>query len=141
MPEPFDRYIRGLAQTERMAPGDLASYQEQLLIRLVRHARDRVPFYRRRLDALFNANGEVDLSHWNEVPILSRDEAVASGRDMRVAQLPAQYGAIGTFKTSGSTDVPLEFASNGLVFLTANALFTRMTRWFGLDVSRPLAAI
>jgi phenylacetate-CoA ligase len=141
MSEPFDRYVNGLAQTERMPLHDLAHYQEQLLVRLVRHARELVPFYRHRLDVLFTASGGVDLSRWNEVPILTRDDAIAGGRALRAGQLSAEYGALGTFRTSGSTDVPLEFASNALVFVTANALFTRMTRWFGLDPSRPLAAI
>jgi phenylacetate-CoA ligase len=141
MQELFDRYSRALERTERMSLRELARYQEQLLIRLVRHAGNELPFYRSRLGSLFKANDEVDLSRWNEVPILSRDEATAHGRQMRVARLPAEYGAIGEFRTSGSTGVPLEIASNGLVFLTANALLTRMTRWFGLEISRPLAAI
>lgn len=141
MDAPFDRFIGSLAQTERMPLPALAHYQEQLLVRLVRHACDALPFYRSRLRALFAADGRIDLSHWNEVPILSRDEVFAHGRDMRVTQLPAEYGAIGEFRTSGSTGQRLEIAANGLVFLTANALFTRMARWFGLDNSRPLAAI
>jgi phenylacetate-CoA ligase len=141
MQELIEHYSRALAQTERMSLRELAHYQEQLLVRLVRHARDELPFYRSRLGVLFTANGEVELSRWNDVPILRRDEVTERGWEMRVSHLPADYGAIGEFRTSGSTGVPLEIASNGLVFVAANALFTRMIRWFGLDNSRPLAAI
>jgi len=37
--------------------------------------------------------------------------------------------------------VPLKFATNGMVFLAANALFTRAIRRFGLHPSKPLAFI
>lgn len=141
MQELVERYSRALAKTERMSLRDLTHYQEQLLAHLVRHARDELPFYRSRLGALFRANGEVDLSRWNEVPILRRDEVSEHGREMRVSHLPAGYGAIREFRTSGSTGVPLEIASNELVFVASNALLTRMIRWFGLDNSRPLATI
>ena len=124
-----------------MPPRDLARYQEGFLVRLVRHAHERLPFYRDRLAPLFSPDGKIDLSCWNEVPILKRDQVVAMGREMRVAELPPGYGAIGEFRTSGSTGIPLEIASNGLVFLTANALFTRMASWFGLDLTKPLASI
>jgi phenylacetate-CoA ligase len=137
----IEHYNRALAQTERMSVRELAHYQEQMLVRLIRHACDELPFYRSRLGALFTANGKVDLSRWNDVPILRRDEVTERGREMRVSQLPANCGAIGEFRTSGSTGVPLEIASNDLVFIAANAFFTRMIRWFGLDNSRPLAAI
>ena len=141
MNEIFDQFIKTLAQTERMSLRNLALYQEQLLIRLVQHASESLPFYRSRLGCLFTAEGHVDLSRWNDVPILTRGDAMAHSRNMRVAQLPTEYGPIGEFRTSGSTGVPLPIATNGLVFLAANALFTRMARWFGLDTSRPLAAI
>jgi phenylacetate-CoA ligase len=141
MQELIDRYNLALAKTERMSHGDLKQYQEMLLVHLVRHACDELRFYRSRLDALFKANGEVDLSRWNEVPILRRDEVSVHGRKMRVPHLPAGYGEIRNFQTSGSTGVPLEIASNALVFVASNALLTRMIRWFGLDTSRPLATI
>lgn len=136
-----ERYSRDLANTERMSLRDLKHYQERSLVWLVQHARNQLPFYRSRLDALFTANGEVDLSRWNEVPILRRDEVSAYGREMRVSRLPAIYGAIREWRTSGTGGEPLEIASNELVLLTSNLLFTRMVRWFGLDNSRPLATI
>jgi phenylacetate-CoA ligase len=141
MQEVIDRYNEALAKTERMSHHDLRRYQEMLLVHILRHARDNLSFYRSRLDALFRENGDVDLSRWNEVPILRRDEVSVHGRKMRIPQLPAGYGEIRDFQTSGSTGVPLEIASNALVFVASNALLTRMIRWFGLDTSRPLATI
>jgi hypothetical protein len=121
----FDQFLKALERTERMPLRDLARYQEQLLIRLVRHASENLPFYRRRLSPLFTADGGVDLSRWNDLPILTRDEALAHGAEMRVAALSDQYGVVGEFQTSGSTGVPLTLASNALVSTASNALFTR----------------
>ena len=141
MRELIERYSRDLANTERMSLSELKHYQERSLVWLVRHARNQLPFYRSRLEPLFKANGEVDLSRWNEVPILRRDEVIAFGREMRVSRLPPIYGAIREFRTSGTSGEPLEIASNQVVLLASNLLFTRMVKWFGLDTSRPLATI
>ncbi len=119
----------------------LARYQERLLVRLIRHAYERIPFYRKRLECLFGAAGEVHLSRWNDVPILGRDHVIAGGRQLRAAELSPEYGEIAEARTSGSTGVPLEIATNGLVFFNSNALLTRAARWWGLDISRPLAAL
>ena len=114
----FDQYLKSLECTERLPPRDLARYHQELLARLVRHAQDKLPFYRGRLDRLFTSNGEVDLSLWNSVPFLTRDEVIAHGRQLRVANLAADYGDVGEIQTSGSTGTPLQFAVNSMVPLS-----------------------
>jgi phenylacetate-CoA ligase len=141
MKEIFDQFLKTLAQTERLPARALALYQQDLLIRLVRHAHTALPFYRDRLACLFAPNGEVDLSRWNEVPLLTRDDVAARGAEMRVLDLAAEYGEIAEARTSGSTGVPLDIATNGMVYFCASALFTRTARRFGMDTSRPLATI
>ncbi len=137
----FGEFLRTLEGTERMPLRDLARYQQDLLIRLVRHARAELPFYRDRLSLLFTADGNVDLRGWNNVPLLTREDAIAHGREMRVASLPPLYGDITEGRTSGSTGVPLHIVTNGLQFTVANALLTRAARRFGLNTARPLAIV
>ena len=137
----FDQFIETLQRTETLPLRELSRYQQRLLIPLIRHAHDRLPFYRERLDRLFTVSGEIDLTRWNSVPFLTRDDIIARGREMRVADLPADYGEITETRTSGSTGVPLEIATNSMVFFTANALLTRAARRFGVDTSRPMAII
>jgi phenylacetate-CoA ligase len=141
MKEIFDQFLGTLAKTERLPPRALAQYQQDLLVRLVRHAHAALPFYRDRLACLFAANGEVDLSRWNEVPILGRDDVAARSGEMRVADLSAEYGEIAEARTSGSTGVALDIATNGMVYFCAVALLTRTARRFGMDTARPLATI
>jgi phenylacetate-CoA ligase len=141
MDEIFARYLAALAQTEWASRAQLVQYQQNLLAQLVRHAYAQVPFYRDRLACLFRENGDVDLSRWREVPILSRAEAAAHSADMRPAALPITYGAVRELHTSGSTDTPLNIASNNLVWIAANAAMTRMARWWQADTSLPLARL
>lgn len=140
MREIFDRYLAALSRTERMPLRDLALYQQELLARLVRHARG-LDFYRDRLNCLFSNDDALDLSRWNEVPILTRADVKAHGAAMRASKLAPELGGVSDAETSGSTGMPLRIAVNGLVFIAANALFTRMARSFGLDTARPLATI
>ena len=137
----FDQYIKILERTERLPPRELGRYHQDLLVRLIHHAYEKSPFYRDRLSPLLTSEGEVDLSRWNSVPLLTRDQVMARGHEMRVADLPPECGDVSEAQTSGSTGVPLKFATNGMVFLAANALFTRAVRRFGIDPSRPLAFI
>ena len=141
MKHEFDRFLAALAGTEWLPPRELARYQQELLIRLVRHARDRVPFYRERLAGLFTSAGDIDLSRWNDVPVLARDEVIAHGEAMRVPELSAEYGEVAEAQTSGTTGEPLRVATNGLVFFAGNALLTRAARWLGMDTARPLATL
>jgi phenylacetate-CoA ligase len=141
MKEIFDQFLGTLAKTERLPARALAHYQQGLLIRLVRHAHAALPFYRDRLACLVSANGQVDLSRWSDVPILRRDEVAARGGEMRVHDLDPEYGEIAEARTSGSTGVALDIATNGMVYFCAMALLTRMARRFGMKTARPLATI
>ena len=137
----FDHYLKSLERTERLPPRELALYNQDLLIRLIRHAQQKSPLYQSRLAALFTLEGEVDLTRWNGVPLLTRDDLSRHGQDVRVADLAAEYGEITEIRTSGSTGTPLQVARNGMVLFTTSALFARAGRRFGMDTSRPLARI
>jgi phenylacetate-CoA ligase len=140
MQEEFRQFLKTLDQTQWAPREHVQSYQQGLLVRLLRHAHEQVPFYRERLQCLFGAGG-IDLSRWNNVPILTRAEAAANTAAMRSPPLPAYYGKITESKTSGSTTTPLEFATDGLTAIAANAAVTRLVRWWGLDTRRALATI
>jgi phenylacetate-CoA ligase len=137
----FNRYLSLLARTERASALQLARYQDRMVADLVRHAREHVPFYRDRLACLFDQRGDVDLSRWREVPIVTRAEAAQHAAQMRAVALPAVHGPVGETSTTGSTGIPLAIAANELVVTAGIAAFTRMARWWGADTARPLASI
>jgi phenylacetate-CoA ligase len=137
----FDRYLRVLQQTEWAQPQQLIQYQGGLLTGLIRHAHDSVPFYRDRLACLLDSGGNLDLSRWHEVPIVTRSEAALHAAAMRPRQLADIHGGVTEIQTSGSIGAPLAIASNSLVYMASSAAMTRMAHWWGADTSRPLARI
>ncbi len=141
MQEEFRRFLKTLDQTQWAPRSHVESYQKGLLTRLLKHAYEQVPFYRDRLKCLFPDHGEIDLSRWREVPILARFDAAANSAAMRSPPLPDYYGPVREAKTSGSTTAPLQFASNGLNNVAANAAMTRLAHWWKIDTRRPLATI
>lgn len=141
MDQAFDRYMAALTQVERLPEPHLLRYQRGLVERLVRHARDRVPFYRDRLQSLFGPNDAFDFSRWPQVPVLERQEAAQASARMRAPDLPESYGDIHEITTSGTTGIPLSFTVNGLISTAGNGALTLLARWHGMDTSRPLAII
>lgn len=137
----FERYLTALAQVERLPAPNLLRYQQGLIERLVRHARDKVPFYRDRLRPLFDPDDRFDFSRWSEVPVLGRREAARETARMRAPDLPDSYGAIHEIRTSGTAELPLTFTTNGLVSTAANGALTVLCRWHGIDTARALATI
>jgi hypothetical protein len=108
-----------LAETERLHPGKLQAYQENLLIPLVLHAFHHVPFYQKTL-ARFCRGRDVDLSRWHEVPILTRAEAQRNIPALTAEIVPPHGGAVTAGETSGS-----------LVVLSA----TKLMSWLRLQAS------
>jgi phenylacetate-CoA ligase len=133
--------MASLGRTEWLPAASLLRCQRELLERLVRHAFEQVPFYRKRLACLFANDGNVDFSRWHEVPIVERADAIACGGEMRTPDLAELYGDVRELLTTGTTSIPLPFAVNEVCIVASNGAWTRMARWFGLDTVRPLARI
>jgi phenylacetate-CoA ligase len=141
MDEVFRRYLEALGKTEWMLPEHLRNYQQGLLRQLVLHAHSQIPFYTKRLDCLLTPEGEIDLQRWNEVPVLTRTEAMAHSTEMRADELPATFGNIADHKTSGSDGAALYFTVNSLARFAYNGALTRLALWHGADPARQLAQI
>ena len=139
MNEYFANYLSVTEQSEWLRPEQLAHFQAGRLARLVQHAYAHAPFYRERLAALFDAEGNLDLARWHEIPVLGRSDVTLNSEQMRVAQLPSEFGSVREVQTSGTLGIPLKVAINEAVALSTNAALARLVRWFGLDASRALA--
>src|SRR5690606_18560088 len=101
----FDRYLAALTQIERLPPPHLLRYQRGLVERLVRHARDNVPYYHDCLKPLFGPDDSFDFARWPEVPVLERREAAQQTARMRAPDLPDSYGAVHEIRTSGTAEL------------------------------------
>lgn len=142
MNEIFQRYLAALGKTEFMPRAALEEYQRGLVRQLVRHARANSPFYSGRLDCLVAPDGGIDLSRWNEVPILTRSEVTQSVEQIRAANLDqSRLGPVSEHKTSGSGGEAIMFGVNALAKVAYNAALTRLARWHGADPAKPLAQL
>ena len=114
----------------------MAQYQRTQLGQLLRHARQNVPFYESRLDAVFGADGEIDWERWDELPLLTRHELQSSHAQMQARERPAGHGATFPSQSSGSTGRPIGTTQNALSALAASSATARSYGWHGIDVSK-----
>lgn len=137
------RFYETLMKTQRFPPEAMWAYQRGLIEKLVRHAREQVPFYRdsRRLDPLFDANDAIDWRRWNDIPILKRDE-VQQARDAIFAeQWPSELGEAMDSFSSGSTGRPINVRSTNLERRARIALSWRAAWWHGHERKAPTMMI
>ncbi len=127
-----------LAETERLAPPKLRAYQENLLRPLVMHAHRNAPFYRDRLSVLCRGN-DVDLAHWDEVPVVSRVEVQRNAQALTAQIVPPHAGAVAAGETSGSTGRPIRYLLNELANVASLGATDRALRWWKFDGRRTMA--
>ena len=132
------QFCNVLAETERLAPDELQSYQQKLLEPLLQHARQHVPFYAQRLAPLFRGTAP-DLSRFREIPILTRTQAQANVKALAARDLPPDAGPVETEETSGSTGRPFVHRRNQLLTLANLGLTDRLLRWWDFDGNKTMA--
>lgn len=130
----FDQLTRAFARSQDMARPEIVRRQTALLERLIRHADAHVPFYRdsKRLKPLFRSDGAFDMAGWDDIPILTRNEAKANEAALQALQVPADMGALETRATSGSTGTPLKFRQTRVQRMASEVLLNRHLLWRGL---------
>lgn len=133
-----------LFQLERTQwwPADrLRESQQTQLKRLLRHAERHVPFYRRRLGKLADADGEAFWQRWRDLPLLTRQDVQKAGDDLFSRALPDGHGELTEVYTSGSTGKPIHAVRSDLWLLMWSAVTVREHLWHGRDFAGKLAAI
>ncbi len=129
-----DAFLQALLKTQHLSRDAMRAYQRDLMARLLRHARARVPFYRDgRLDPIFRADDNIDWDRWGELPILTRADAQANAARLYAAEVPPECGAVIAGYTSGSTGRPLAFRLNSLMAAAGTALLERGLVWAGVS--------
>ncbi|MEQ1899986.1 MAG: hypothetical protein ABL866_04565 [Devosia sp.] len=118
---------------ERMV-GEQHKYLEQL----VKHAREHVPFYAKRLDVLMTPGGGIDWDRWQDIPIVTRKDALEQNEALISQALPSHQGPVQTSYTSGSTGTALRVVQSQRSNMMLSASLYRAQRWFNLDWSRDM---
>lgn len=135
------QFNEALKQTQFYSSERMQAYQRNLLARLVRHAKNNVPFYSTRLDPLFGKDSEIIWDAWTDIPTVTRKEAQEAGDRMFAFSLPAEVGVKEHGQTSGSTGRPLKFQTNSMMRLVGNGIGERIFDWHGVDRTQTAAFI
>lgn len=135
-------FFETLLKTQHLEASSMLIYQRPLLERLLRHARATVPFYRNgRLDVLFDQHDAIRWDRWDEVPVLTRQEAQANAEALYSEHLPPECGSVLSGMTSGSTGRPLAYRTNTLLSAAGTALLERGFHWAELSPDLTIAWI
>jgi len=118
----------------------IVDLQRQRLEKLLRHTRADVPFYAKRLDVLFRADGEIDWSRWRELPIVKREDLRNHRRALLARRVPEGHEDIADISTSGSTGRPATTSHSHLALELTKASVFRANMNDKVDFSRPLGA-
>lgn len=135
------KFADALQRTQFYSAERIQTYQRNLLDPLLRHARAQVPFYERRLAALFGSDDEIRWDAWQDIPTVSRKDAQEAGEDMFALNLPERFGVVENGQTSGSTGRPLKFRTNSLMRLMMTAIGERIFEWHNVNRNQTAAFI
>lgn len=132
MTELHRRFTATLERTQWLSGPDLRRYQARLLAPLLLHAARQVPFYADRLAGVIGADDGVDLRRWEDVPILTRQDARAAGASLIATSVPDVAGDAVHDCTSGSTGSPFVFLRSGATSVASQCCGERHLRWHGV---------
>jgi len=110
--------------------------QRNQLERLLKHARAHAPFYRDRLDVVFDSRGNVDWTKWNDVPTLTRQDLRDHGSEMESRALPNGHGHTMRSTTSGSTGIAVTAVTSAYANMAGTMASYRGQSWHGVDWSK-----
>lgn len=125
-----------LMKSQYWSPEQMREFQEEQLARLVKHARDHVPFYKDRLEGLVDQRGLIDWARWSDIPVLKRRDLADHGAAMETRSLPASHGGTMRATTSGSTGVPVTVVSSVYANTVGKVAAYRGQEWHGVDWSK-----
>lgn len=110
----------------------LQTYQRNQLGQLLRHAKEYVPFYKNRLDFMFDGS-EINWSRWNDVPILTRADLRDRPEELLSSFNPPLHGPLHTNSSSGSTGVPVTVTFPRILSHVADVAWQRFRTMHGFD--------
>jgi len=131
-------FYERLIESQYDPPGRRIERQRKQLERLLRHAKETVPFYRDRLTEVARDGGAIDWERWSELPILTRQDLLAHREAMQSVRLPLAHGRVFADTTSGSTGPSITVSRSELSVHFNAAVMFRTRSWYNFDWRREL---
>jgi phenylacetate-CoA ligase len=130
-----------LMQSQHWPPEQMQEFQRSQLAQLLRHAKANVPFYKSRLDCVFKRNGEIDWDRWHEIPIITRAELRDNYGLMLASTLPPGHGPSKTFRSSGSSGIPVAIEATAIMSVANQAAAIRFAEIQHIDTAKTRAKV
>ena len=136
------RFFQTVMRTQWLDEARLARYCDGLLAGICTHARETTPFYRDtgRFDRLL-AGEAISIERWQEVPVLTRREAIEAASALHAEATPEPAGETSKGKTSGSTGSVFHFVTSALSTHGSVCINERFAETNALDGQSLLAQI
>jgi len=133
-------HLRALTKSERIPPKALREHRLRKLERLVRHAYQNVPFYRRRFDeAGLHPDQIRDFADLRRLPILTKSDIIGNLENLVATNL--RPDEVHRSATGGSTGERTPFYRDNRCMSTKKAVELRFNRWTGWDVGEWIANV
>ncbi len=124
------RIVAELEQTEKWSASELEALQEERLRKLIRHAYENVPHYRRVFDERRLKPADINtLADLYKIPVLTKQDVRRFGSELRAKNMPRWQIRIG--RTGGTTGIPLILAIDKQRIVFDHALIHRHWSWAG----------
>ena len=124
-------YLRQLEKTQWWSHDRLVDFQHRKLRRLLGHAIDKCPFYRRRIEQSGIDPNRATLDTLSGLSTLTKGDIRQHADEMMDHSV---RGGLHPYTTGGSTGEPLRFKIDRARQAADQAARIRSRRWFGIDV-------
>lgn len=131
------RELRALTRAQSLGEGDVSRIQEHRLVRLLSHASQRVPFYRRLLSdcAITRPDGSVTLDNFQQLPFLTKDVIRRHGNELVANDIHRRRWYYNT--SGGSTGEPVRLIQDASFRRWARATKLLYDQWTGYHPGMP----
>ncbi|MGC1870125.1 MAG: hypothetical protein WA700_04135 [Acidobacteriaceae bacterium] len=126
------RRLREIRRFERMPEKDQRAIQQQRLQRILQHAYDTVPHYRKRFDDAGFRPSDARIDRPLPLPALCRDDLRQGGDSLRSNAF--QLKDLRQAGSSGTTSTPIQFYRNIEALRNKTAIQMQLNSWAGYEV-------
>ncbi len=139
----FAKKYEAAKSRESFTTGQWAEYQEKQLKKILSHAVQTVPYYRKEFEK-YGINEKnihtISIDNISRLPILSKNDLRKNGSDLLLSSKREKHGTF--FPSSGSTGTPLNILFSHLMHQRWYALFeSRVRNWAGVSSHIPRGMI
>ncbi|MEK6733186.1 MAG: hypothetical protein AABY55_06115 [Candidatus Omnitrophota bacterium] len=136
----FRSMLSELEQTQHYTDSEMQEWQNERLVRLVRHAYENVPYYNRLFKKMKLLPGDIkNAEDLKKLPFLTKEDVRVNINDITAKNIKKAF--VEKTSTSGSSGKPLTLYRDIYSVVFENALLWRQRRWIGVDMTDRIAVL